>query len=99
MILSEIEISQITSIMNNYRSIHNDLNLYEKSLNILEMDREEKDLDLVHSLGTKIRESVSRLNKERENEKDFFNLLSTKYGPGELDTNTLEYKTKEAIKN
>lgn len=92
--LTDIEINQIRSIMGNYRSIHGDLDLYEKSLNSMENNLSEKDPDLVYSLGAKIRESISRLNQERVKEKDFFNLLNTKYGPGELDVDTLEYKRK-----
>lgn len=97
--LTDIEINQIRLIIDNYRSIHSDLDFYEKSLNAMEKKLTEKDPDAVYSLGTKIRESVSKLNQEREKEKDFFDFLNLKYGPGELDMDTLEYKRKESIKN
>ena len=93
--LSEIEINQIGSIMDNYRSIHDSLNYYEKSLVLMENDSTQKTPDEIHSLGLKIKESISKLKQERDKEKDFFNFLKTKYGPGEFDVETFEYKTKK----
>ena len=93
--LSEIEINQIGSIMDNYRSIHDSLNYYEKSLVMMENDSTQKTPDEIHSLGLKIKESISKLKQERDKEKDFFNFLKTKYGPGEFDVETFEYKTKK----
>jgi hypothetical protein len=93
--LSEIEINQIGSIMDNYRSIHDSLNYYEKSLVLMENDSTQKTPDEIHSLGLKIKESIFKLKQERDKEKDFFNFLKTKYGPGEFDVETFEYKTKK----
>jgi hypothetical protein len=92
--LSEIEINQIGSIMNNYRSIHDSLNFYEKQLGLMENGTLKKSKEEVSSLGTKIKDSISKLQQERAKEKDFFGFLEQKYGPGQFDVETFEYKTK-----
>jgi hypothetical protein len=93
--LTKTEISQIGSIMNSYRSIHESLNFYEKNLVLMEKGNIEKSRDEITSLGIKIKDSISKLKQEREKEKDFFDFLKTKYGPGEFDVETFEYKTKK----
>jgi hypothetical protein len=92
--LSEIEINQIGSIMNNYRSIHDSLNFYEKQLGLMENGTLKKSKEEVSSLGSKIKDSISKLQQERAKEKDFFGFLEQKYGPGQFDVETFEYKTK-----
>jgi len=92
--LSEIEINQIGSIMNNYRSIHESLNFYEKNLGLMENGTIKKSKEEISSLGLKIKESISKLQQERAKEKDFFGFLEQKYGPGQFDVETFEYKTK-----
>jgi len=91
--LTKTEISQIGSIMNSYRSIHESLNFYEKNLVLMEKGNIEKSRDEITSLGIKIKDSISKLQQERAKEKDFFCFLEQKYGPGQFDTETFEYKT------
>lgn len=93
--LSEIEIKQIGSIMDNYRSIHESLNFYEKNLGLMENGTMKKSKEEISSLGLKIKESISKLQQERAKEKDFFGFLEQKYGPGQFDMETFEYKTKK----
>lgn len=45
-------------------------------------------------IGLKIKENISKLQQERAKEKDFFGFLEEKYGPGQFDVETFEYKTK-----
>ena len=92
--LSEIEIKEIGSIMSNYRSIHESLNFYEKNLALMENGTMKKSKEEISSLGLKIKESISKLQQERAKEKDFFGFLEQKYGPGQFDVETFEYKTK-----
>ena len=91
--LTKIEIEQIGSIMNNYRSIHESLNFYEKNLGLMENGTMKKSKEEITSLGIKIKESISKLQQERAKEKDFFGFLEQKYGPGQFDVETFEYKT------
>ena len=92
--LTKTEITQIGSIMNNYRSIHESLNFYEKNLGLMESGTIKKSGEEISSLGLKIKESISKLQQERAKEKDFFGFLEQKYGPGQFDVETFEYKTK-----
>lgn len=92
--LSEIEIKEIGSIMDNYRSIHEALNFYEKNLGLMENGTIKKSREEISSLGLKIKENISKLQQERAKEKDFFGFLEQKYGPGQFDVETFEYKTK-----
>ena len=91
--LTKTEIAQIGSIMNNYRSVHESLNFYEKNLGLMEKGIIEKNRDEISSLSIKIKETISKLQQERAKEKDFFGLLEQKYGPGQFDVETFEYKT------
>ncbi|MGI9143706.1 MAG: hypothetical protein ACR2IJ_11010 [Fluviibacter sp.] len=79
--------------MNNYGSIHESLNFYEKNLGLMENGTIEKSKDEISSIGLKIKESISKLQQERAKEKDFFGFLEQKYGPGQFDVETFEYKT------
>jgi hypothetical protein len=90
--LTKTEISQIGSIMSNYRSIHESLNIYEKNLGLMENGTIAKNRDEISSLSIKIKESISKLKQERAKEKDFFGFLEKKYGPGQFDVETFEYK-------
>lgn len=91
--LTKTEISQIGSIMDNYRSIHESLNFYEKNLGLMENGTMKKSKEEISSLSVKIKESISKLQQERAKEKDFFGFLEQKYGPGQFDVETFEYKT------
>ena len=52
-----------------------------------------KSKEEISSLSVKIKESISKLQQERAKEKDFFGFLEQKYGPGQFDVETFEYKT------
>jgi hypothetical protein len=93
MILSNLEIIEIKEIMRSYKDLHDSLNLYEKKLEFF-LNSERKDPNEVLELGSKIRSCINKLTEERERELRFSQSLEEKYGQGELDIATLEYKTK-----
>jgi len=93
MILSNLEIIEIKEIMRSYKDLHDSLNLYEKKLEFF-LNSERKDPNEVLELGSKIRSCINNLTEERERELRFSQSLEEKYGQGELDIATLEYKTK-----
>jgi hypothetical protein len=81
--------------VDNYKSIHQELNSYEKSLENMTKGVEEKTEDKISYMGVKIKECISKLEQERKTEKEFFLLIQEKYGPGEFDIETFEYKIKD----
>jgi|694.fasta_scaffold07185_11 GTPase involved in cell partitioning and DNA repair len=89
------ETQKIRSIVDNYKSIHQELNSYEKSLENMTKGVEEKTEDKISYMGVKIKECISKLEQERKTEKEFFLLIQEKYGPGEFDIETFEYKIKD----
>ena len=91
MILSNLEIIEIKEIMRSYKDLHDSLNLYEKKLDFF-LNSERKDPNGVLELGSKIRSCINKLTEERERELRFSQSLEEKYGQGELDIATLEYK-------
>ena len=91
MILSNLEIIEIKEIMRSYKDLHDSLNLYEKKLEFF-LNSERKDPNGVLELGSKIRSCINKLTEERERELRFSQSLEEKYGQGELDIATLEYK-------
>ena len=91
MILSNLEIIEIKEIMRSYKDLHDSLNLYEKKLEFF-LNSERKDPNGVLELGSKIRSCINKLTEERERESRFSQSLEEKYGQGELDIATLEYK-------
>jgi hypothetical protein len=93
MILSNSEIIEIKEIMKSYKDLHDSLNLYEKNLEEFS-NSEGKDPNRVLEIGSKIRSCINKLTEEREREFKFSQALKEKYGQGELDITTLEYKTK-----
>ncbi len=93
MILSNSEIIEIKEIMKSYKDLHDSLNLYEKKLEEFS-NSEGKDPNRVLEIGSKIRSCINKLTEEREREFKFSQALEEKYGHGELDLATLEYKTK-----
>ena len=93
MILSNLEIIEIKEIMRSYKDLHDSLNLYEKKMEFF-LNSERKDPNGVLELGSKIRSCINKLTEERERESRFSQSLEEKYGQGELDIATLEYKTK-----
>ena len=89
------ETEKIKSIIDNYRSIHQELNSYEKNLEKMTQGFEEKTEEKISSIGSKIKECILKLEQERKTEKEFFLVIQEKYGPGEFDIETFEYKTKK----
>jgi hypothetical protein len=69
----------IASLMDDYRNIHDEINKVEKKLTLLSKKQEKLSIDL---------------DNARQNEKNFGDYLKEKYGPGKLDTMTLEYITE-----
>ena len=89
------ETEKIRSIIDNYRSIHQELNSYEKNLENMTWGFEEKTKEKISSIGNKIKECISKLEQERKTEKEFFLVIQEKYGPGEFDVETFQYKIKD----
>jgi septation ring formation regulator EzrA len=77
--LSFDEQIKIAGLMDSYRKIHEDINTVEEKLNKL-IDKQ-----------TKLSENLDGVRGE---EKEFGEYLKQKYGPGKLDTTTLEYITE-----
>jgi predicted RNA-binding protein len=69
----------IACLMDNYRKIHEEINQVESRLNKLSKKQEKLSVDL---------------DNARHDEKKFGEYLKEKYGPGKLDTMTLEYITE-----
>ena len=69
----------IASLMDKYRNIHNNINEVENKLSNLNQEQ--------HML-------TDELENVRSDEKQFGEYLKEKYGPGKLDTLTLEYITE-----
>lgn len=89
------ETQKIKSIVDNYRSIHQELSFYEKNLENMTSGKEEKTESKISSMGIKIKECISKLEQERKTEKEFFLIIQEKYGPGEFDIETFQYKIKD----
>jgi len=70
---------KIAGLIGEYQSIHNQINDIESNIKSLMI------------LQKQLSES---LDNTRNEEKDFGNYLKQKYGPGKLDTITLEYITE-----
>ena len=69
----------ISTLIGEYQNIHDEINTVESKLKEL----------------TALQETLTiSLDKIRGDEKDFGNYLKNKYGPGKLDTITLEYITE-----
>ena len=93
--MNKQETEKIKSIIDNYRSIHQELNSYEKNLENMTQGFEEKTEEKISSIGSKIKECISKLEQERKTEKEFFFIIQEKYGPGEFDIETFQYKIKK----
>jgi len=93
--MNTLETQKIRSIIDNYRLIYNDLNYYEKNLENMVIGKEEKTESKISFMGIKIKECILKLEQERKTEKEFFLLIQEKYGPGEFDIETFQYKIKD----
>jgi hypothetical protein len=89
------EEKKIRSIIDNYRSIHQELSFYEKNLENMASGIEEKTEERISLIGSKIKEGILKLEQERKKEKELFLLIQEKYGPGEFDIETFQYKIKD----
>ena len=88
--MNENEKNMMKNIMNKYRIIHDKLNHYENLLK----SKEIRDFNKLSDISIKIKETINELEKERNAEREFLNLLEKKYGLGFIDPITLEYKIK-----
>ena len=86
------EIEELKSMMTNYRIIHDDLSAYEKELDKMSEGKSEKNEEKIIHLGIKIKSCVESLKSQRIKEKKMYEILEKKYGPGQIDINTFEYK-------
>jgi hypothetical protein len=69
----------IAGLMDGYRKIHEQINQVESKLSKLSKKQEKLSVEL---------------DNTRTSEKEFGDYLKEKYGPGKLDTMTLEYITE-----
>lgn len=93
--MNTTERAEIKSIIEKYREIHIELNRYEKDLDDMSSGISEKEEFSILLIGKRIKECISKLESEREREKKLFSVLESKYGPGEFDINSFEYKLKK----
>lgn len=87
-----IEKGQIKKMMDNYKNIHQELDHYQKILERMSSGVEEKNENTISIIRNKIEACIRRLENERISESNFYKSLKEKYGPGEFDTQTFEYK-------
>ena len=90
--ISSTELFEVKSLVENYKKIHHDLSAYENMLDSMEKGLIQKDAYQISLIGNRIKESVNFLESERNREKRFYQNLEKKYGPGEFDIQTFEYK-------
>ena len=90
--MNNIEKIELVDIIENYRILHKELESYEQDLHNIQSGKSQKELSLV---GEKIKDCINRLNSERDKEKNLLSNLENKYGKGEIDLATLEYKIKK----
>lgn len=91
--ISGSELLEIKNLMESYKKIHRDLSAYEGVLDSMQKELIPKNESQISLIGNRIKESVNFLESERIREKKFYQKLEKKYGPGELDVMTFEYKT------
>ena len=90
--MNNIEKIELVSIIENYRIMHVELDSYEQDLHNIQSGKSDKEIS---SIGEMIKNCINRLNSERRKEKDLLSDLEKKYGKGEIDLATLEYKTTQ----
>lgn len=86
---------RISEMIQEYRSIRENLDSYEKDLILMESGKMEKKEDLLISLRSKIECEIKNLKEKRQEEKEFLIYLKDTYGEGDLVIPTLEYKLKD----
>jgi hypothetical protein len=90
--MNNIEKIELTEIIENYRTLHKELDSYEQDLHNIQSGKSDKELSLISGM---IKNCINRLNSERDKEKNLLSDLEKKYGKGEIDLATLKYKTTE----
>jgi hypothetical protein len=90
--MNNIEKIELIEIIENYRILHKELDSYEQDLHNIQSGKSDKEISKV---GGMIKDCINRLNSERNKEKDLLSDLEKKYGKGEIDLATLEYKIKK----
>ncbi len=88
------ERDELKSMMVNYRNIHEELSFYEGELNKMSDGEIEKSEERIMNLSSKIKSCVNSLESQRMEEKKMYARLEKKYGPGQLDVLTFEYKER-----
>jgi hypothetical protein len=88
--MNNIEKIELVGIIENYRIMHVELDSYEQHLHNIQSGKSDQEIS---SIGEMIKNCINRLNSERRKEKDLLSDLEKKYGKGEIDLATLEYKT------
>jgi DNA polymerase/3'-5' exonuclease PolX len=88
--MNNIEKIELVGIIENYRIMHVELDTYEQDLHNIQSGKSDQEIS---SIGEMIKNCINRLNSERRKEKDLLSDLEKKYGKGEIDLATLEYKT------
>jgi DNA polymerase/3'-5' exonuclease PolX len=88
--MNNIEKIELVGIIENYRIMHVELDSYEQHLHNIQSGKSDQEIS---SIGEMIKNCINRLNSERDKEKNLLSDLEKKYGKGEIDLATLEYKT------
>ena len=79
MILEDKDLKEVQSLVNNYSSVHKEIEILEESIN---------------SFKEKQDRLISELEDLRSKEQAFYKHLNSKYGEGSINVNTFEYELK-----
>ena len=87
----------IVALIQEYTKIHANIEKYEDQLDRLESKLRVKDSEKLYELEYSIKLEVEKLATFRNVELEFWDAIEKKYGPGEFDPATLEYKVKKNV--
>jgi hypothetical protein len=84
----------VVAMIQEYEKIHISIDNIEKKLDLIEQRRSAKDFHLFEGLKEELTSEVEKLATFRNVEVEFWDEIAKKYGPGEFDPTTFEYKIK-----
>ena len=85
----------IISLIQEYSKIHRNIDNYEDQLDRIESGLNVRDRGKLEELNLEIKTEVEKLATFRNVELEFWDKIEEKYGPGEFDPTTFEYKTSK----
>jgi len=87
----------VIALIQEYTKIHSNIDYYEDQLDKLQSKLKTSDSEKIYEMEYDIKVEVERLATFRNVELEFWDEIEKKYGPGEFDSNTLEYKVKKNV--